>query len=142
MKRFSIIVLIFICVVSIGISNALAEPILYDWAFNINDDFYFAPDFYTGPDPGQLPSYLDDSGFDWDTGLGTIKISYSPGIAGSYHILSFFDHEIDEGLNIYFNETGASHGSLASGQSWEIDEPGWGRKIRQCHGPDAGNHDG
>jgi hypothetical protein len=37
----------------------------------------------------------------------------------------FVDHEIDELSNGFSNETGATSGSPAAGQSWEIDEPGW-----------------
>jgi hypothetical protein len=37
----------------------------------------------------------------------------------------FFDHEIDAASNSYLNEYGATHGTPATGQTWEIDEPGW-----------------
>jgi len=42
--------------------------------------------------------------------------------------VSFFDHDIDLNPNGYINEVGSSHGSAAAGQSWEIDEPGFGAK--------------
>lgn len=40
-------------------------------------------------------------------------------------LLSFLDVEIDETLNTFFNEFGEADGSLAPGQGWEIDEPGF-----------------
>ena len=99
---------------------------LFDWSLNLNDMLISAPDFYSGPDAGQLPSFVDDSVFDWGTGLGAITIAYNPGAAGDYFIGSFFDHEIDNAVNTYFNEYGSVAGTPAAGQSWEIDEPGWG----------------
>lgn len=44
---------------------------------------------------------------------------------GPHQALMFVDPEIDEATNTYFNEYGMTGGSLAAGQSWEIDEPGW-----------------
>jgi hypothetical protein len=45
--------------------------------------------------------------------------------AGAHTIIGFVDAEIDQDDNTFFNEFGASNGTLAAGQSWEIDEPGW-----------------
>lgn len=45
--------------------------------------------------------------------------------AGSHKAIGFIDVEIDQDTNSFFNEFGASHGALAAGQSWEIDEPGF-----------------
>jgi hypothetical protein len=124
MKKLRIILLTLIFL-AFGISSASATAVLYDWAFNLNGDVYSAPDIYSGPDPGQLPSYFDDSGFDWGAGLGTLMINYFPHVAGDYNFFAFFDHEIDEPINTFFNEYGSTDGSPASGQSWEIDEPGY-----------------
>ena len=63
------------------------------------------------------------SAFDLGTGLGTVKIT-ATGV-GSHYSALFVDHEIDEVDNTWFNETGATSGAAAAGQSWEIDEPGW-----------------
>ncbi len=103
--------------IALPISTALAVPVLNEWAFNLNGDFYQSGDV--------LPSYIDASAFDWNNGLGTLTISYTPGAANNYSIVSFFDHEIDEAANTYFNEYGSISGAPASGQTWEIDEPGW-----------------
>jgi hypothetical protein len=43
----------------------------------------------------------------------------------SLRFISFLDAEIDELSNTYFNEYGQAGGTLAVGQDWEIDEPGY-----------------
>lgn len=99
--------------------------VLCDWAFNLDGAVYIAPDYYSEPDTGQLPAYVDDTAFDWSRGIGAVSIEYDPGIAGDYSIGLFLDHEIDEAVNTFYNEFGDTSGVLADGQSWEIDEPGW-----------------
>ncbi len=108
-----------------GASTVSAVPMLFDWAININGDLFTAPNTYSGPDLGQLPDYVDYSGFDWNAGLGTIAMTYDPAVADDYFLISFFDHEIEEPVNSYFNEFGTATGAPVSGQSWEIDEPGY-----------------
>jgi hypothetical protein len=44
---------------------------------------------------------------------------------GLHNVLAFFDYEIDEPINTFFNEQGATGGVQAAGQSFEIDEPGY-----------------
>jgi len=65
----------------------------------------------------------DQSSFDFSTGLGTLEYVLSG--AGSHYLGLFLDHGIDESMNTYFNEFGAATGTLAAGQSWETDEPGY-----------------
>ncbi len=116
MKKITIILFVSM-LISFGVSGTQAATInLYDWGFNVNGAIYDSS--------GPLPGYFNTGGFDWNTGLGTIAINYNPGV-GNYYLLSFFDHEIDEAINTYFNEYGNAIGSPVSGQSWEIDEPGW-----------------
>jgi hypothetical protein len=45
--------------------------------------------------------------------------------AASVTFVSFVDAEIDETTNTFFNEYGETDGTPASGQGWEIDEPGY-----------------
>ena len=109
--------LLFIALIFVGVMvpRANATTInLNEWAFNVNG--VIVP-------PNPLPGYaaVDDSFFDWVQGLGTITITMS---SGSY-FGAFFDHEIDQDVNTWFNEYGDTNGAPASGQSWEIDEPGW-----------------
>ena len=60
--------------------------------------------------------------------LGSVAITVTG--AGPHFVLGFFDYEIDEAINTWFNEFGAaSLGAPAAGQSFEIDEPGWGNPI-------------
>ncbi len=66
---------------------------------------------------------VDDSGFDYATGLGNLDVSLSG--AGAHSVVAFFDHDIDDNLNGFFNEVGSVSGSAAAGQTWEIDEPGF-----------------
>lgn len=113
MKKYLIIGLTLIFVCCIGISRVSAVMIdLFDWAFYVDGTTYeyFAGD--TMPTTGTL---ID--------GLGTL--TWSTSTAGSHNFIAFFDHEIDEPINTFFNEFGMESGAAAPGQSWEIDEPGY-----------------
>lgn len=100
------------------ISSADATTIdLFEYGLNINGNTYF-------PFMGDtLPGSVDASGFDETSGLGEIVITLAS--AGDHQVLAFFDHEIDETTNTFFNESGQAVGVAAAGQSWEIDEPGY-----------------
>lgn len=125
MKKFTILFLSLLFVF-FGFSSASATSNLYDWAFNVNGTTYSYIDGMNDLD--DVPD-LDHSNFDFDdswwegTGLGTL--SWTTDVAGSHSFIAFFDHEIDETVNSYFNEYGDTSGALATGQSWEIDEPGY-----------------
>ncbi|MCF6188075.1 MAG: PEP-CTERM sorting domain-containing protein [Desulfobulbaceae bacterium] len=110
----SILILVFIT----G-SPVWASPLLVDWAFNDNGTVFSAADTSTDA----LPGHFNTGSFDWNTGLGDITLSYDT--PGAYSFQAFFDHEIVEGTNTYYNEYGEVHSTPVSGQSWEIDEPGW-----------------
>lgn len=64
---------------------------------------------------------VDDSAFDFFTGLGSIAVSVTG--TGAHNVDLFLDHELDDAINGFFNEIGAVGGTPAAGQSWEIDEP-------------------
>ena len=117
MKKFTVLFLTLLIAV-FGASTASATSSLWDWAFNLNGDVYYMEDSSTVPD-------LGDSSFDYNTGLGILTFSYYPGAVGDYFLLGIFDHEIDETINSLYNEYGATSGTPATGQSWEIDEPGY-----------------
>jgi hypothetical protein len=72
---------------------------------------------------GGFPSGVDASLFDFSTGLGRLSVTVSA--PGAHTVLAYFDHEIDEGTNTFFNELGSTGGTPTAGQSWEIDEPGF-----------------
>jgi len=88
-----------------GISGASAAPIinLFEWAVNSDGTVETAP-LPFGP-------------------LGTVTITTL--FPGPHYIAGFFDLEIDEGINTFFNEYGSANGAPSAGQSWEIDEPGY-----------------
>jgi len=105
-------------ILTCGLTAAPANAVvidLFDWGFNINGSISLTGD--------PLPAAVDASGFDFVSGLGVIEISVSG--AGPHNVIGFFDHEIDELENTFFNETAAVVGLAAAGQSWEIDEPGF-----------------
>jgi hypothetical protein len=92
-----------------------ASITLFDYGFNIDGAIT------TPTDP--VPVGVDVSGFDTATGLGTIEVTIS-GI-GTHYVATFLDHEIDEVANTFFNEYGSAVGPVGTGQTWEIDEPGF-----------------
>ncbi|MBL3528453.1 MAG: PEP-CTERM sorting domain-containing protein [gamma proteobacterium endosymbiont of Lamellibrachia anaximandri] len=87
---------------------------LKDFAFNVDGTFSAAA----------VPAGVDVSAFNMTTGLGIITATITG--TGDHFFGGWFDHEIDQAINTPFNETGAAHGVLVAGQSWEIDEPGFG----------------
>ena len=91
-------------------TSADAAIFLVDYGFNIDG----AVSVPTLGDP--LPAAIDISAFDDLGGLGTIEVII--GGAGAHSFDSFFDHEIDEPANSYFNEVGTSVGAATAGQSW------------------------
>ena len=118
MKKLKFLLAMLLFVAFFGVSEVSALEInLFDWAFNIDGTLYEA----SNSDP--LPGNINASGFDLLSGLGTVTIT-STG-AGSHSVIAFFDHEIDETINTFYNEYGSVNGTPAAGQSWEIDEPGY-----------------
>ena len=87
-----------------------ASITLEDWAFNIDGGMHEA--FFGDPLPttGEL---ID--------GKGTLSLEISG--SGVHSVIGFFDFEIDQYSNTFFNESGAAVGIPGLGQSWEIDEP-------------------
>lgn len=120
MKRLliTVIALMVLVLAASGVSAATID--LFDWAFNVDGTKY---ESVQGTNNFSiLPGYFNYAAFDQSTGLGTITITYNPG-AGNYSLLSFFDHEIDQTTNTFFNEYGSASGSPIAGQSWEIGDP-------------------
>jgi len=99
-----------------GVSGASAATIdLFEWIFNVNGT---VSDSLNG-DP--FPLSLWQSTFNGQDGLGTLIFRFTN--PGSYNFIAFFDHEIDQTINTFFNEYGSTNGSLAVGQSWQIGDP-------------------
>jgi hypothetical protein len=114
-KRF--IVSVGAAVLGLSGLSAHAIPSLFEYGFNIDGT---VSDITLGD---AVPGGVNVAGFDDVSGLGTITVSISG--AGAHTFDAFFDHEIDEAINTYFNESGAATGVASAGQSWEIDEPGF-----------------
>ncbi len=113
MRKASLISSVFF-ILSFGAPTALADTItLKESDLNIDG-------LISG---GLTGTGVDASAFDLITGLGSLVITFST--PGSHYLAAFFDHDIDETINTYFNEYGLQSGALGDGQSWEIDEPGW-----------------
>jgi len=114
-KKLLLPVVVVLLTCGLFAAPAFADIGLYDWAMNIDGTMweYSAGDSIPG----------DTSAFDDITGLGIINVTVSG--TGTHYVGLFVDHEIDEFANGFSNETGATSGSPAAGQSWEIDEPGW-----------------
>lgn len=102
---------------AVSATPASADIALFEFALNIDGTVY---DSLAGD---SLPAQIDTSGFDLATGLGSITITAVG--AGPHYVAAYFDHEIDETANTFFNESGEPVGGLPAGLSWEIDEPGF-----------------
>lgn len=85
--------------------------LLNEWVFNIDgsiSDIVF-------DDPMPTTGILED-------GLGVLSLEISG--AGNHNVIGFFDFEIDQTANSYYNEFAEITGTAGAGQSWEADEPG------------------
>jgi hypothetical protein len=96
-----------------GRFQAEALPELFDWAYLIDGTTYEQVLGDSMPVEGTLNA----------AGLGTL--SWETNMAGTHTFIAFFDHQFDPATNTYYNEFGSAMGTPATGQSWEIDEPGW-----------------
>ncbi len=118
---FGLVLMVFLA------SGASAATIgLFEWAININSAIMDRAVVDGTPfDP--IPPEVDVTSFDELSGLGSIIVTLTNMEASptDNFVAAFFDHEIDESINTFFNENGETGGVAAAGQSWEIDEPGY-----------------
>ncbi len=117
-KRVLLIVALMFFLGGIG-SSAWATPALFDWGFNVDGNFY---DYLEGNNLSDVPGLVYDD-FNDLTGLGTI--TWSTDVEGDHSFISYFDIELNEQGDTLFNESGYAVGDLPTGQTWEIDEPGY-----------------
>jgi hypothetical protein len=97
-----------------------AAPIdIFESCVNVDGTVY---DVSAGCAAGAAPaSVFDNIGAN---SLGSVSIVVLG--AGAHHVSLYVDAEIDEAINTFFNETGATGGAPpGAAQSWEIDEPGF-----------------
>lgn len=90
---------------------------LNDWIFNHNGTTW-------DPDNPGLPGNIDASAFDFDTGLGTLTVQI--GAVGQHSFIAYLDHDLVGLTNPWGDEYGATFGTPGAGQSWEVDQPGYG----------------
>jgi len=100
--------------------NLYADVIsLASWGLNINGGTVSSVADLSG-------NVVFSDGF-FTTGTGTVSISFASDIPVDYSVAMFFDHEIIQEDNTFFNEYGAAVGTSADTRlSCEIDEPGYG----------------
>jgi len=111
MKKLGLLFFAFLLICLASSTASAATLTLFEWATNI--DGTIVDNFSTLP-----------GSFNPATGLGILTITSVSG-AGPHSAIAFFDYEIDEIDNTYFNEYGTAVGAPEAGQSWEIDEPGY-----------------
>jgi len=115
----------------LAVSISMADPIdFFDWGFNINGNKYLlksSDPSIPSVDETALPPTIDQSGFNWGSGLGSLTWNLDPGAADHYYIASFFDFEIDQEGTIlgWAADKGAVNNYTDSRLSYEIDEPGY-----------------
>ena len=97
-----------------GVSGASADIVLFDCAFFVDGTTYEKTLGDSMPTSGSLDA----------SGLGTL--TWTTSTAGPHNFIAFFDHELSEAVNTFFNEYGSPGGPPpGAGISWEIDEPGY-----------------
>lgn len=111
-KMFELLAVLLFLTMTVSIAAAV-ELNRVDWAFNVDGTTY--EDYLGDAMPGS-------NNFD-ASGLGTLELTVNG--AGDHYVLGFFDFEIDERFNTFYNESGDAHNTPAVGQSAEIDEPGY-----------------
>ena len=113
--RFTLSAIAFVCVV---LFNPAQAGVITLQEFVLRDD-------------GAFLVVKDISGFNTTTGLGVIKGTIqATGSPQSGGLFFYFDHEINQETNTFFNEyvTVAGLGGLGNGKdpnTWEADEPGF-----------------
>jgi hypothetical protein len=117
MMKNKLLLPVVVALLACGLCTAptFADINLWDWALNIDGALTLPGD--------ALPSTVDASGFDFNTGLGTLSVTATA--PGNHFVGLFVDHELSEATNTFYNESGATSGTPLAGQTWEIDEPGY-----------------
>ena len=111
------IVAVFVLCGPTTMTNNAATISLFEYGINIDGNTSL-------PTQGDsLTENVRTVDFDESTGLGSVSVTLTE--VGYHFVGAFFDHEIDEAINGFFNEIGAAEGAPVSGQSWEIDETGF-----------------
>jgi hypothetical protein len=107
------------------LQSAWAVPFLFDFGINI-DGTTTCGDFEDPCDTNDVPDLsgvagVNDTGFNFGFGLGDIIVTIMG--LGAHSVDLFLDHDIGA---LFDDELGVVNGAPGAGQSWEIDEPGFG----------------
>lgn len=136
MKKLKIVLLTLVFLMC-GAASAGAQGVLYDWFIDVNGTIYEVyPDTYLPPTVGgEITSVAgftmftppaDPYGYDVPDAIGTVEVTFNPGVADDYYIEGYFDLEIDEWDNTWFNETGSVNDPGTPGVYGSIYNPGVG----------------
>lgn len=114
MKKLSLLLALAL-VIGLGATTAsAADYTLHEWTTNVNGavtDCIYA--YGCGSAVGTI-SDLNP--------LGSVSFN---NLTGTQSIGVFFDYGINEDVNGFYNEYGQQFGALGTGETWQIDEPGW-----------------
>jgi hypothetical protein len=110
MRKCLLGVALLICFI---VPSAWATPTLWDYGFNVNGAIYFTGD--------PLPGYVNTSGFDFNTGLGSLTFTVTG--AGNHNILAYFDLEGAFPDYPVTKDLGQPMGTKPAWLSWEIGSP-------------------
>lgn len=106
-------------------TSAQAGPINpFDACLNINGAIHHMGlgcfDDVVSDAPGNVSDNIETDANAAESGLGTVQVTLDD--VGDFFIGLFVDWDID---SFFFDEASGSGGTLAGGQSFEVDEPGW-----------------
>ncbi len=122
----------FLIVTVVGLTAVHADLLMFDMGFNVNGTVteyfydYGLSSTENGDNAASMMSTIDgyvSSTLSYETGLGTVSFGYDA--PGEYTIGSFFDIEINEDVNTFFDETAEVFGTAPADLTWEVDEPGY-----------------
>lgn len=111
MKRIFLGLLVALALAAVP---AFAGPatMLWDWSAIIGSNTY---------NPPALPGSVNDSAFDYGTGMG--KMIFTVSGAGAQTVGIYLDLFIDEGVFNQFNEYAGVVGAFPAGVSYQLDDP-------------------
>jgi hypothetical protein len=117
-------------------TKAFADEIsLFDWGLYLNGNVICSTT--------DLPRDVTFSDNFFETGTGTVTMTFESATPTDLSIAMFFDYEIDELTNTFYNEYGITSGTLVDPRLlYEIDEPGFGTDDSYRNSPDAYNYIG
>jgi hypothetical protein len=108
----------------LGMAPAMFADVV-DYLVNVNGTNYCDTGSGTGcPNVGLPSGPGDSSSLDTSyggTGLGSVNLTFNPGAAGNYNVGMWLFEELTPASG--YDEYGATGGSLAGGESWQIDTP-------------------